>query len=101
MENKNLIECLHILAELLHQQNNRRIETVCRSEQASACVYIKSVNIFNKRFCYLVEKISFENGGESSGNYRNPELKQRRSGVSTVRPAFRLNAVILDVHVKI
>ena len=39
-------------------------------------------------FFYLVEKNSFENGGESSGNYRNPELKQRRSGVSTVRPAF-------------
>ena len=52
-----------------------------------------SFNIHNKRFCYLVEKISFENGGESSGNYRNPELKQRRSGVSTVRPAFRLDAV--------
>ena len=46
-------------------------------------------------FFYLVEKISFENGGESSGNYRNPELKQRRSGVSTVRPAFRLDAVVL------
>ena len=51
-------------------------------------------NIYNKRFCYLVEKNSFENGGESCGNNRNPELKQRRSGVSTVRPAFRLDAVI-------
>ena len=56
---------------------------------------MNSFNIYNKRFCYLVEKNSFENGGESSGNYRNPELKQRRSGVLTVRPAFRLDAVIL------
>ena len=92
MENKNHLECLHILAELMHQQSNRRLET-CMSEQASAYVDINSFNIYNKRFCNLVEKISFENGGESSRNYRNPELKQRRSGVSTVRPAFRLDAV--------
>ena len=95
MENKNLLECLHILAELMHQQNNRRHgkRHVCRSEQASAYVDINSFNIYNKCFCYLVEKVSFENGGESIGNYRNPEFKQRRSGVSTVRPAFRLDAV--------
>ena len=59
-----------------------------------SAVDINSFNIYNKRFCDLVEKISFENGGESSRNYRNPELKQRRSGVSTVRPAFRLDAVL-------
>ena len=35
-------------------------------KQASAYVDINSFNIYNKRFCYLVEKISFENGGESS-----------------------------------
>ena len=33
---------------------------------ASAYDGINSFNIYNKRFCYLVENISFENGGESS-----------------------------------
>ena len=75
------------------EQSAVRDMYVYRSEQASAYVDINSFNIYDKRFCYLVEKISFENGGESSGNYRNPELKQRRSGVSTVHPAFRLDAV--------
>ena len=51
--------------------------------------------IYNKRFCYLFQIVSSKNGGESNGNYRNPELKQRRSGVSTVLPAFRLDTVMI------
>ena len=46
-------------------------------------------------FCCLVKTVSSKNGGESSGNYRNPELKQLRSGVWTVLPAFRMDTLYL------
>ena len=83
MENNNPLESLHILVEQsavrdMYVDPNRPVLTLT---YLTLLIFI--INVFLPG-----RKNSFENGGVSSGNYRNPELKQRRSGVSTI-PARR------------
>ena len=51
-------------------------------------------------FCLSTVKRGSPNGGESYEKYRNPALFDRKSGVTTSYPAFRLDAVCLTSFFK-